>query len=197
MTAFALRSAPAIARPVARGAEEQAAPAIEGGEQFARLYEAHVDRIHAHLLARVGDAALADDLTAAVYLRAWQARGRYRPVPGRPVIAWLFTIGNNLVVDHYRRHKREVVGVKGEPRDGGRADPERCALNSDLQHELRRAMSRLKPEQQLVVSLRLIDGLDYGEIAAITGKSAGALRVSLCRALAALRTELDRRGVRP
>jgi RNA polymerase sigma-70 factor (ECF subfamily) len=141
--------------------------------------------------------ALADDLTAQVFLRAWQSIERYRPLPGRPFIAWLFTISNNLVVDHYRRHKRELVGVKGDPRDNGRADPERCALNSDLQAELRRAMSRLKPEHQLVVGLRLIDGLDYEEISAITGKTAGALRVILCRALAVLRRELDERGVRP
>lgn len=166
-------------------------------DAFAALYEAHVGRIHAHIRARVDGGDLAEDLTAQTFLRAWQAIDRYRPVEGRPILAWLFTIANNLVVDHYRRSRRELVGVKGDPRDNGAADPERCALTDDLRQEIRRALSRLKPEHQLIVSLRLVDGLDYAEISAITGKTPGALRVTLCRALTAMRRELTRRGVRP
>ena len=195
MAAEALRlggALPAPARP--RVATERSARDVDA---FAKLYEMHVERIHAHIRARVGDGELADDLTAQVFLRAWQAIDRYRPVPGRPFIAWLFAIANNLIVDHYRRTRRELVGVKGDVRDSGMDDPERCALTEDLRNEIRRALSRLKPEHQLIVSLRLVDGLDYAEISALTGKSPGALRVTLCRALAALRAELSRRGVRP
>jgi len=165
--------------------------------EFAALYEAHAERIRAHVRGRMGDADLADDITAQTFLRAWQAIERYRPVPGRPFIAWLYTIANNLVVDHYRRHKRELVGVKGSPRDHGHDDPERRALQADLREEIRRALGVLKPDQQLIVALRLIEGREYAEISAVTGKSAGALRVSLCRALALLRDELRRRGVEP
>lgn len=194
MTAFPL----ALPRTQHQGTarpEIVTAPVGRDPEAFARLYEAHIDRIHGHIRARVGDPTLAEDLTAQTFLRAWQSIERYRPVPGRPFIAWLFTIANNLVVDHYRRHRRELVGVKGDPRDRGDADPERCALTADLRDELRRAVSHLKPDYQLVVTLRLVDGLDYEQISAITGKSAGALRVTLCRALSALRAELERRGV--
>ena len=183
--------------PPARPEATASATDAHDAAAFAALYEAHVDRIHAHIRARVGDEVLADDLTAQVFLRAWQAIDRYRPVPGRPFIAWLFAIANNLIVDHYRRSRRELVGVKGDPRDSGVDDPERCALAEDLRAEIRRALSRLKPEHQLVVSLRLVDGLDYAEISAITGKSPGALRVTLCRALSSLRDELSRRGIRP
>lgn len=164
---------------------------------FAALYESHVDRIHRHIRARVGDDALAEDLTAQVFLRVWQSIHRYKPVPNRPFIAWLFAIANNLIIDHYRRTRREVVGVKGNPRTEDN-DPERCALQQDLRGELQRALAMLKPEHQLVVSLRLVDGMSYEEIAAITGsKSVGALRVVVCRAAAALRDELRRRGVVP
>ena len=181
--------------PMARASTS--APVGRDADAFAALYEAHVERIHTHIRARVGDAGLAEDLTAQCFLRAWQAIDRYRPVDGRPFLAWLFTIANNLVVDYYRRSRRELVGVKGDPRDNGAADPERCALTDDLRQELRRALSRLKPEHQLIVSLRLVDGLDYAEISAITGKTPGALRVTLCRALSVMRRELTRRGVRP
>jgi RNA polymerase sigma-70 factor (ECF subfamily) len=180
-----------------RVVETQAWPTQRDPDRFAALYEQHVDRIRSHVRGRVGDADLADDLSSQVFLRAWQAIERYRPVPGRPFIAWLYAIANNLIVDHYRRSRRELVGVKGDPRDSGHADPERCALTGDLREEIRRALARLKPEQQLIVSLRLVEGREYEEIAAITGKSTGALRVALCRALTSLRDELRRRGVQP
>lgn len=164
-------------------------------EAFARLYEAHVERIFTHVRARLGDPDLAEDVTAQTFLRAWQSIDRYRPLPGRPFLAWLFTIANNLVVDHYRRRRRELVGVLVEPRAGGEDDPERRALAADLQEEIRRAIARLKPDHQLIVALRLIDGLDYDAISRITGKTPGALRVILCRALACVRHELHDREV--
>lgn len=176
---------------------ERPPPVGRDAEAFGALYEAHVERIHAHIRARVGDPDLAEDITAQVFLRAWQAIDRYQPLEGRPFIAWLFTIANNLIIDHFRRSRRELVGVKGEPRSGTADDPEQHALTGDLRAEIRRALARLKPDHQLVVSLRLVDGLDYAEISAITGKSPGALRVTLCRALTAMRKELARRGVRP
>jgi RNA polymerase sigma-70 factor (ECF subfamily) len=164
-------------------------------DAFADHYQASVDRIYQHIRARVGETNLAEDLTAQTFLRAWQSIDRYRPVNGRPFIAWLFTIANNLIVDHFRRSRRELIGVKGDPRDSSSNDPERCALATDMRDEIRRAVALLKPDQQLIVTLRLIDGLEYEQISAIMGKSPGALRVLLCRALNALRTELRRRGV--
>jgi RNA polymerase sigma-70 factor, ECF subfamily len=162
---------------------------------FAELYEAHVDRIYGHVRARLGDPDLAEDVTAQTFLRAWQSIDRYRPLPGRPFLAWLFTIANNLVIDHYRRHRRELIGLSVEPRDGDRNDPEHLALVADLRDEIRRAIARLKPEHQLVVALRLIDGLDYQQISEITGRTPGALRVILCRALSAMRERLHGRDV--
>ena len=185
---------PGLAQRSAR-ATEDAALSARDSDGFGQLYEAHAGRSFTHVRARVGDPDLAEDLTAQTFLRAWQSIERYRPLPGRPFIAWLFTIANNLVVDHYRRSRRELVGVKGDPRDNGESDPERCALTGDLRDEIRRALARLKPEQQLVVTLRLVDGLDYAQISEITGKTPGALRVALCRALNTLRKELERREI--
>ena len=189
------RSVPLTGRSDAARHAGPAAVAAIDTETFARHYEASVDRIYQHIRARVGETELAEDLTAQTFLRAWQSIDRYRPVDGRPFIAWLFTIANNLVVDHFRRRRRELVGVKGDPPDGGRDDPERRALDADARDEIRRAIALLKPDQQLVVTLRLIDGLEYDQISGIMGKTPGALRVLLCRALSALRAELQRRGL--
>lgn len=165
--------------------------------EFAALYEAHVSRIFRHVSARVGEPALAEDLTAQTFLKAWQSIDSYRPLPGRPFVAWLFAIANNLVVDHFRRRGRELTGITHDPPAPPGDDPERSAIQADLRDGIRGAIAALKPAQQLVVTLRLVDGADYAEISAVTGKSPGALRVLFCRALAALRAELRRRGLAP
>src|SRR5437762_6742034 len=74
---------------------------------FAELYDEHLDRVFRHVLYRVGNRADAEDLTQQVFLRAWQALGRYR-ITGSPFIAWLLTIAHNLVVDHYKA-RRELT----------------------------------------------------------------------------------------
>lgn len=164
---------------------------------FSSLYEAHVSRVYRHVRYRVTDPDLAEDVTSQVFLRAWQAIDRYRPVEGRPILAWLFTIANNLIVDHHRKARHVTSGIGPERHAAVTDDPEETAINTDLNEHILAAIARLKPDYQLVVSLRLIEDMEYEDIARVLNKKPGALRVTLFRALAALRDDLSRRGVRP
>jgi RNA polymerase sigma-70 factor, ECF subfamily len=164
---------------------------------FGVLYDAHVERIHRHVRYRMPDPDVAEDITSQVFLRAWQAIDRYKPVEGRPILAWLFTIANNLIVDHHRKARHVMTGIESERHAARTPDPETEAVNSDLNDQIRAAINRLKPEYQLIVSLRLIEDMEYDEIARITDKKPGALRVTLFRALSALREDLARLGLRP
>ena len=166
-------------------------------DAFAALYQAHVDRVYRHVRFRLGDPDLTEDVTSQVFLRAWQAIDRYRPFEGRPFLAWLYTIANNLIIDHHRRAKRETPGIDPERHVARTPDPEAAAVSEDLHDQIRAAIARLKPDYQLVVSLRLIEEMDYEDIARVLNKKPGALRVTLFRALHALRDDLARRGLRP
>lgn len=161
--------------------------AIAGDVQaFASLYDRYVDKVHRHIYYRVGNRADAEDLTQQVFLRAWQAIGRYRR-SAAPFIAWLLTIAHHLVVN-FRRQHRTV-----EPLDDGFAagqrwtNPEAETLSKYDYLALRRAILRLKPERQQVVVMRFVEDMDYADIAAALGKSEGNVRVIQHRALAELR----------
>jgi RNA polymerase sigma-70 factor (ECF subfamily) len=56
---------------------------------------------------------------------------------------------------------------------------------------VQRAIRRLKPEQQLVVTMRFIEGFDYVTVAAALGKREGNVRVIQHRALVELRRLLE------
>lgn len=179
------------------GDDEQALvfQAVAGDQvAFTRLYDLYYDRIYRHVLYRVRSVQDAEDLSQQVFLQAWRAMGRYRPT-GAPFVAWLFTIAHNLVMSFFRRNRllvsrdedpMELEGVVGE------GDPEEEAEAHVDQARVRAAVGQLRPEHQLVVTLRFLENLSHRDIAESLGKSEGAVRVIQHRALRELRRIMER-----
>src|SRR5215211_9510256 len=88
---------------------------------FAELYNAYVDRIYKYIYYKVGNPADAEDLCEQVFLKAWEAIGRYKWC-GYPFSSWLYKLAHNLVVDHYRTRREvtplnDLVSSLNEPAD--------------------------------------------------------------------------------
>lgn len=151
-----------------------------------------MERVYRHIYYRVSNQADAEELTQQTFLQAWQAMGRYRST-GAPFVAWLLTIAHNQVIAFYRRAKNttylEMEPAAEEIR--GEGDPEASVLAQFDRQAVRRALLRLKPEQQQVIILRFVEGFDYGDIATALGKSEGNIRVIQHRALGELRRHLQ------
>jgi RNA polymerase sigma-70 factor (ECF subfamily) len=161
--------------------------AIGGDVQaFAALYDQHLERVYRYVYYWVGHRADAEDLTQQVFLQAWRAVGRYRHT-GASFVAWLLMIAHNLVMSFFRRGK-ETHYLELEPVSQERwADPEATVLAKYDRQAVRRAILRLKPDQQQVIVLRFVEHFDYADVAATMGKSEGNIRVIQHRALAELR----------
>jgi RNA polymerase sigma-70 factor (ECF subfamily) len=159
-------------------------------EAFGRLYDMHVDRIYRNIYYRVGNEADSEDLTQQVFLKAWQAIGKYKKMAS-PFIAWLMTIGHNLVIDFYRSRKDRAYLEAEILADDSMPSPERAAEASMEQQHLRRAILQLGGDEQQVVILRLIEGFEFAEIASLMKKKEGNIRVILHRALVKLRNILE------
>ncbi len=159
-------------------------------DAFGQLYDRYVTKIYQYVYYKVGSASEAEDLTAQVFLRAWEAIGGYE-WREHPFSAWLFRIARNLVVD-YHRARRDTVSLEGsDGRDDIRPSDEQLP-DASLQalftsEQLRQAVSQLTEEQQEVIVLRFIEGYSTAEIAALMGKREGAIRGLQFRGLAALR----------
>ncbi len=160
-------------------------------DAFGRLYNMYVDRVYRHIYYRVGNVADAEDLTQQVFLKAWQAIDRYKKTTS-PFLAWLMTISHNLVVDFYRSKKDKVYLEAEVTADDLASSPERIAEARFDQQQLRGAILQLRSDQQQAILLRFIEGFQYAEIASLLGKSQGAIRVILHRALVALRRILEK-----
>jgi RNA polymerase sigma-70 factor (ECF subfamily) len=174
-------------RPIKHELEKQLVQrACKGdAEAFGQLYELTVDRIYRYIYFRVSNDEAAEDLTSKVFLKAWEHLPHFR-MGSVPFIAWLYTISHNMVIDYYRVTKPSTAldEALNLPDDHPLPDAE-TERRADIQM-LRRAILQLTPEQQHVVTMKLLNGMSTEEVAARLRKSPGAIRAVQMRALQAL-----------
>jgi RNA polymerase sigma-70 factor, ECF subfamily len=157
-------------------------------DSFAALYSRHLETIYRYIYYRTGDSHDAEDLTEQVFLKAWEAMSRYKPV-GSCFCSWLYRISHNIVVDHHRRKKRvsyEELEGDNLPPDGAEWSLLDTMISAEESATLAAAIVRLPEDQQQVLLLRFIEGLGHAEIAQILNKSEVACRGIQYRALTAL-----------
>jgi len=175
--------------PTDRHIDRLVAKSVDGDARaFGRLYDRYVERVYAFVRGRVGSVADAEDLTATVFLKAWEAIGGYDQ-RGLPFGAWLFRIARNSVIDSYRRAGRspEVVPIEEAPESEDEdASVDRRAFANIQAEEVRTAMEQLTEEQRSVLMLRFIWGFDLRDSAQALGKTEGAVKALQHRAVRSL-----------
>lgn len=139
---------------------------------------------------------MAEDLTSDTFMKALANIKNYQ-YTGQPFIAWLYRIASNVVTDYYRAHKVTASLDEGLQMASTAAGPEEAALSLDDQQAVAKAIRTLSPDQQDVVLLRFSGDLRLKEIAEVVGKSEGAVKALMFRALGALKSKLTESGVRP
>jgi len=169
------------------------ASAAAGDTQaFGLLYERYAPRVSRHAYFLTGDAVLSEDITAQVFLKAFEAIPRYQE-RGLPFTAWLLRITCNLVINHKKSHKNNGHAQLPETLEADdRVHSPESSCEAKLDGErVWREVRRLPNEQRQVIVMRFVDDLGYMDIAGILGKSIGAVRVIQFRALANLRHMMD------
>jgi len=161
---------------------------------FGELYDRYVERVYRYLYFRAGSHPEAEDLTEQVFLKAWEAIGRYR-WQGRPFLAWLYRLAHNTHIDHVRTHKPTTSLNNDEHPIELASTAAQVELARTLDADmLARALSMLTPDQQQVIVLKFIEGMDNEQIAASMDKREGAIRALQMRALMSLRRVLELQG---
>ena len=168
-------------------------------DAWAQIYERFAGPLFGFFLHQVRDREVAEDLTAGVFLEALQSRTRFYGGTGA-LRSWLFRIARNNLIDHWRRSQRARSESFHEVEEAELArctpmeDPESTAIIRLDQQRLRAGIDTLSADQQEVVLLRLTGDLTSAEIAAIVGKSVGAVKALQHRAIAALARTLGEKA---
>jgi len=155
-------------------------------QAIGELYDQYAARVYSYIYRRVQDAQLAEDLTSDVFIRVLEAiqSERFWHTSFR---AWLYRIAHNLVVDYWRR---QPAAAQLPLEDDVLGSETACFFLGGAiveQEELQRAVLRLTPDQQQVLSLRFGEQLKAQEVAEIMGKNVNAVESLQHRALETLR----------
>jgi RNA polymerase sigma-70 factor (ECF subfamily) len=155
---------------------------------FGLLYDHYVQPVYRYLYSRVGSLHDAEDLTSQTFIAAYEALPRYRE--RGHFAAWLFRIARSKLMDHFRGSRFEVeLDAMEKPVVEG-DELNQFILDEELSH-LKSIINTLDDKEQDLIRLRYVAELSYVEIADLLGKREEAVRKSVYRLLARLKSQME------
>jgi RNA polymerase sigma factor (sigma-70 family) len=179
--------------------DEKALSAWLGGvarrdtDALAVLYGQTSPRLLAVLLRILRRREIAEEVLHDVYLRVWDRAASYDPSKGS-AMGWLVSVARNAALDHFRRHRREVLGADDREAEDAAvelADPQDFAQASAARRALQACLERLDPEPRRCLVLAYQRGLTYEEMARQLDRPVNTLKSWVRRSLVRLRHCLE------
>lgn len=171
-----------------RGSGDPDLPAVLAAQAdrsaFAVLYHRYLDRVYGYAFYQLRDHHDAEDATERIFLAAMRGLPRFHDT-GSTFRAWLFSIAHNTIANAHRTRSRRRADPLPDAfdRPAPDADPAGLVSRADELRAVLRAVQQLPEDRRQVILLRFVDGLSSREVGEVLGRSPGAVRVLLHRAL--------------
>jgi RNA polymerase sigma-70 factor, ECF subfamily len=174
-------------------------PPKVGLEQIIRLYG---DSLFGYLMKMSGDRETAEDYFQETFSRVCEKAGTFR---GGNLRAWIFRIATNVVMDGFRKEKRQPMLRLSQIQDcDGESqvevaeakeisDPSEDAQRQEEIHKVRRIIEELPAGQRTILVLSFYQQLSYAEVAEVLNCSIGTVKTQMYRALKKLADKLPDR----
>jgi RNA polymerase sigma-70 factor, ECF subfamily len=154
-------------------------------DAFTALYRAHLRDVYSYAYYRIGNHHDAEDLTEQTFLQAYRHFDRaQRESAGRPLRPWLIRIAHNLAANYYRDRARKPqtpiddAGVLSSPHT-----TEALVEDRDDLKRILAGVEQLPDDRREALIMRFALGMDNREIARALGRTDGATKVLLHRAI--------------
>ena len=165
-------------------------------QAFREFYDRYAAWVRSWFMRQTSSEAAALDLTAETFAQAWRSVKRFRDEADGSGAPWLFGIARNLLRQYHKHNRiesaaRERLGMPtawAECEDYEAVDERMFATS--LAPLLKNAVRALPSEQRKALELRIVQQLDYEEVAGALGCSQNAARLRVSRALRALGLKL-------
>jgi RNA polymerase sigma-70 factor (ECF subfamily) len=186
---------------VSTGSEEAQAEASESNDErqttndvaskadldraFSELYRTHLRDVYSYAYYRVGNHHDAEDLTEQAFLQAYRHFERaQRESNGRPLRPWLIRIAHNLASNYYRdRARRPEANIEAVEPPAHPHGTERVVEGREELREVIERLDELSDDRREALIMRFALGMSNREIARALGRSDGATKVLIHRAI--------------
>jgi RNA polymerase sigma-70 factor (ECF subfamily) len=163
--------------------------------RFTDLYRAHLRDVYSYAYYRVGNHHDAEDLTEQTFLQAYRHFERaLRESDGRPLRPWLIRIVHNLAANYFRDRSRRPQTALDEAAPV--SEPHGTDDLVEGREELREVLAgvaNLPEDRKSALIMRFALDMDNREIARALGRTEGATKVLIHRAIRQLEEELAAR----
>jgi RNA polymerase sigma-70 factor (ECF subfamily) len=172
--------------------EQQAPDKARLDRDFTELYGAHLRDVYSYAYYRCGNHHDAEDLTEQTFLQAYRHFERaQREANGRPLRPWLIRIAHNLAANYYRdRARRPQARLEDADVISAPHDTESLVEGREELEAVLAGVAQLPDDRREALIMRFALDMDNREIARAMGRSEGATKVLLHRAIRQLEAML-------
>jgi RNA polymerase sigma-70 factor, ECF subfamily len=160
--------------------------------EFSELYRAHLRDVYSYSYYRTGNHHDAEDLTEQTFLQAYRHFERaQRESRGRPLRPWLIRIAHNLAANYYRdRSRKPQTQLEDASLISAPHDTETLVEGREELQAVLAGVAQLPDDRREALIMRFALGMDNKEIARTLGRSEGATKVLIHRAIRQLEDRL-------
>ncbi len=153
--------------------------------EFTELYRAHLRDVYSYSYYRVGNHHDAEDLTEQTFLQAYRHFERaLAESNGRPLRPWLIRIAHNLAANLYRdRSRKPQTPIDDTTVIAAVHTTEDLVEGRDELARILEGIQELPDDRREALIMRFALGMDNREIARAMGRTDGATKVLIHRAI--------------
>ncbi len=159
-------------------------------EIFSKIYDENIAKIYRFIYLKVNSKDIAEDLCSETFTKAWQVFKSNKTIENPQ--AFLYQIARNLVIDHYREKGRtQVVSPDSVEITDPAVNLEQAAFVNLEMDNVKAALVGLRNDYQEIIIWHYVNEYSVPELSLMMGKTEGAVRVQLHRALKALKDKME------
>lgn len=157
----------------------------------AELYDELLPKVHGFLFTRTSKREVAEDLAQDIFIKLIEKIDAYDETRGAFVV-WFWQMTRRTLIDHYRKKQETPFSQFADDEVAAMAVSEGIPnMDTKLEHgKLFTFVKSLGDEERELFEYRYVAEMAYGDIAKLTGKTEGALRVAALRIKEKIKKEL-------
>lgn len=165
--------------------------AQESLNAFSKLYEFYLPKIFRYVLNRVGNKAVAEDITSQTFLKALKKLNTFDQ--NKPFGGWLYTIAHNNIIDFYRQNRKYTISIESiEAFLESDKNTEERAKEAEMTKKILDILRGLPNSYQEMLSLRFFEEKSNAEIAELLACTVNNVNVRMHRAVIAFRKYVEK-----